>query len=248
MANSQAFNDAVSLARVHPRLSVGCHVMMVDGEPLTKALSLSAAGRFRNGFGDIAKAAISRQLSDVEIEQEAHAQFQKLTAAGIHPTHFDTHKHTHMLPQVLRPILRAAKAAGVRAVRNPFVPLKALTWAHLVRRPKLWSRYGQVKILRGFANAFRREIESHGMRTTDGSFGVIVTGTLDAELFRAIVGSIPEGTWEFVCHPGYNDAELGAVRTRLRESRVKELQVLTSDMAREILAQHNVELISFRDL
>ena len=55
--------------------------------------------------------------------------------------------------------------------------------------------------------------------------------------------SIPEGTWEFVCHPGYDDEELSKVRTRLRESRAKELELLTSDGAREALRERGIQLI-----
>jgi predicted glycoside hydrolase/deacetylase ChbG (UPF0249 family) len=51
-----------------------------------------------------------------------------------------------------------------------------------------------------------------------------------------------------VCHPGYNDAELGSIRTRLRESRAIELQLLTSPEAREILGRRGVQLISYHDL
>ena len=87
-----------------------------------------------------------------------------------------------------------------------------------------------------------------GMVTTDGSFGVLVTGALDENLFEAIIGSIPEGTWEFICHPGYNDAELDGVRTRLRSSREKELVVLTSDRANDLLKKHGIELISYHQL
>ena len=76
----------------------------------------------------------------------------------------------------------------------------------------------------------------------------MVTGALDETLFYAIARSIPEGTWEFVCHPGYNDADLRAGRTRLRESRETELRVLTLPAAREVLAQQGIELISYRDL
>jgi predicted glycoside hydrolase/deacetylase ChbG (UPF0249 family) len=86
------------------------------------------------------------------------------------------------------------------------------------------------------------------MVTTDGTFGMVVTGALDERLFHTILGSIPPGTWEFVCHPGYNDAELDGVRTRLRESRAKELELLTSAAAREILERNEVELISYREL
>ena len=34
----------------------------------------------------------------------------------------DTHKHTHMFPRVLGPLIRAARACNVPAIRNPFEP------------------------------------------------------------------------------------------------------------------------------
>jgi predicted glycoside hydrolase/deacetylase ChbG (UPF0249 family) len=76
----------------------------------------------------------------------------------------------------------------------------------------------------------------------------VVTGALDERLFRAIAEIIPEGTWEFVCHPGYNDDDLKSASTRLRESRETELRVLTMPEARELLSNQGIELISYRDL
>ena len=76
----------------------------------------------------------------------------------------------------------------------------------------------------------------------------MVTGDLDETLFRIVAESMPEGTWELVCHPGYDDSDLHATRTRLKESRATELRLLTSSEARHILAQQEIELISFRDL
>jgi chitin disaccharide deacetylase len=76
----------------------------------------------------------------------------------------------------------------------------------------------------------------------------VATGAMDARLFESIVNRLPEGTWELVCHPGYNDAELGSIRTRLRESRAEELRLLTSPEAREILTRSGVQLMSYRDL
>jgi predicted glycoside hydrolase/deacetylase ChbG (UPF0249 family) len=71
---------------------------------------------------------------------------------------------------------------------------------------------------------------------------------MDTYLFGSIVDSLPEGTWELVCHPGYSDADLERIKTRLRGSRAEELQVLTSPEAREILGRSGVQLISYRDL
>jgi predicted glycoside hydrolase/deacetylase ChbG (UPF0249 family) len=145
-------------------------------------------------------------------------------------------------------LLRAAKEAGVRAVRNPFAPVKALGWAHLFRRPKLWVRYSEVSALRGFAERFHSEVRAAGLKTTNGTFGVIVTGALNESLFTAIIGSIPEGTWEFVCHPGYNDAELDRVNTRLRASREAELRVLTSSDSVRLLQNQGIEQITYGEL
>ena len=86
------------------------------------------------------------------------------------------------------------------------------------------------------------------MLTPDGTVGIVATGAMDASLFESIVNSLPEGTWELVCHPGYNDADLGSIRTRLRESRAQELEILTSPEARKILAHSGVRLISYREL
>ncbi|MGE5206747.1 MAG: ChbG/HpnK family deacetylase, partial [Chlamydiota bacterium] len=133
-------------------------------------------------------------------------------------------------------------------LRNPFAPLKPLAFAHLLRRPRLWKRYAEVTALRRLLDNFRRTVQEEQMITTDGTFGIVATGALDQRLFEAIVGCIPEGTWEFVCHPGYNDAELSTVRTRLRQSRLQELEVLTSTAARAVLERHGVELISWKQL
>ncbi|MGH9554809.1 MAG: ChbG/HpnK family deacetylase, partial [Terriglobales bacterium] len=161
--------------------------------------------------------------------------------------------HTHLFPSVLEPLLAAAKACGVRAVRNPFAPLAPLALAHLVKRPKLWTRYSEVRLLRRYAGDFRRLVAEAGMATTDGTLGIVVTGKLDPALFEAIIGSIPEGTspentWEFVCHPGYADAALDGVRTRLRESRQQELELLTSTAARKAIEARGIELISYKAL
>ena len=108
---------------------------------------------------------------------EAAAQFRKVKGAGIAPTHFDTHKHAHMFPAVLRPLLRAAQSAGIPAVRNPFAPLKPLAYAHLFRRPRLWTRYAEVKLLRHYATQFRRAVTEAGLSTTDtGEYGRILAG------------------------------------------------------------------------
>ena len=255
MANGRAFEDAVCLAKSVPRLSVGCHVVLIDGEPVLDAKLLpsitsahSTGDRFRDRLQFFAARALAGRLDSGEIEAEASAQIRKLQSAGVGVSHLDTHKHTHLFPAVLRPLLRAARACGVRAIRNPFGPRKPLKSSELLARPSLWTRYAEVRILRTLASTFRDSARREDLLTPDGTLGIVVTGALDERLFGGIAAIVPEGTWEFVCHPGYNDDDLKSAKTRLRASRENELRVLTMPKARELLLRQGIDLISYREL
>jgi chitin disaccharide deacetylase len=249
MARGAAFSDAVQLAP--ERLSVGCHVLLIDGNPVLdpRQVPTLAAGPngtdFERDITGFAIRALRGRLAAHEIEAEATAQIRKLQAAGVRVSHLDTHKHTHIFPQVLQPLLRAAKACGVRAIRNPY---GKVGWSAIAGRPRLWRRYWETRVLNVFAQKFRKAVAEAGMVTPDGTLGVVLTGALDERTFLTVLESVREGTWELVCHPGYNDADLNQVRTRLRESREVELRLLTSAEARRIIENRGIQLISYREL
>jgi chitin disaccharide deacetylase len=255
MANGPVFAEAVQLTESLPKLSVGCHIVLIDGVPLLAPDLIpalvenhSSTMQFRDGLKGFAIRALTGRLDPTQIEAEATAQIRKIQSAGIAVSHVDTHKHTHIYPQILRPLLRAASACGVKAVRNPFGPRRPLKSGQLLARPGLWIRHVEVRILRRFAGAFHDAVAREGFATPDGTVGIEVTGALDEKLFRAIAEIIPEGTWEFVCHPGYNDAQLQTAKTRLRGSREIELRVLLLPQAKILLSQAGIELISYHEL
>ena len=255
MATGPAFEDAVRLAKQSPDLSIGCHALLIDGEPVLNSARMptitshnAGTTRFRDGLKSFAARALTGRLDPDEVEAETTAQIRKIQSAGLTVSHVDSHKHTHLFPAVLRPLLRAALACGVGAVRNPFGPRKPLKSSALLARPNLWTRYAEVRVLRALAGRFREAVQREGMVTPDGTLGIVVTGALDAKLFRAIAAIIPDGTWEFVCHPGYNDSDLQQANTRLRESRETELQVLTLPAARQLLEDQGIRLISYHEL
>jgi chitin disaccharide deacetylase len=252
MANGPAFSEIKELAKQLPNLSIGCHIVLIDGDPVlppASVPSLTQSGRFRDSLKTFTARAFAGRLDPDEIAAEGKAQIQKVQAAGVCLSHFDTHKHTHIFPKVLRPLLLAATECGVRAVRNPFGPRFPLRVSELLKRPNLWTRWAEVRALGScFAGKFREAVQREGFVTPDGTLGIEVTGTLDETLFTTIASNVPEGTWEFVCQAGYNDSDLQSANTRLRESREVELRVLTLPRAREISAQQGIELISYRDL
>jgi predicted glycoside hydrolase/deacetylase ChbG (UPF0249 family) len=246
MATGAFFDDAVAQARATPTLEVGCHVLLVDGSPALppeQIPSLCQDGRsLRPSLARFAADLHLGRIRDAEIEAEATAQIRRLQAAGMRVSHVDTHKHTHLFPRVLRPLLRAARACGVPAIRNPFEP----TWAHRVPSAVSTLRRLEVAVLGKYRRAFLRLIRESDIVTTAGTLGVLATGTADVPgALRAVLAVVPAGseTWELVCHPGYPDEHLDRVRTRLRASRGQEHAALL-----ELIPRSGVRLSTWRDL
>lgn len=250
MANARAFDEAAGLAQALPALKTGCHVVLIDGDPVSTGLTslTNGSSRFRSSLKEFALAAIRGRIAAQEIQREAEAQIRKIQAQGIALTHVDSHKHTHMLPHVLRPVLRAARVCGIRAVRNPFEPLRTWPRGTVAAAPGMWLRSAGVMAFQMFAGKFRQALKEEGMVSTDGTVGIAATGKLDQKTLLSILGALPEGTWELVCHPGYSDADLQAAGTRLTASREVELAALTSAETKEALARQKMELISYADL
>jgi chitin disaccharide deacetylase len=244
MARASATEEAIRQALETPSLGIGCHVVLVDGEPVLPPrdipkLADQETRLFNPTLGAFLRRALAGSIAPAEIEAEAAAQIAALQQRGLRLTHIDTHKHTHMFPAVLRPVLRAARAAGICAVRNPFEPI----WSRRATPDAPLTRRIEVALLRRLQPAFKRIVAEEGFATTDGALGVLATGTLDATTVNSLLKQMPPGTWELVTHPGYNDQDLAQLHTSLKESREMERHALQS-----IPGMAGIELISFSRL
>lgn len=259
MANGAAFADAVTEARSVPNLSVGCHVVLVDGTPVLPpdavdtllAIRSAEPGKFYSSLSAFAARAMLGGFDRDQLVAEVTAQIRTIQATGLRVTHLDTHKHAHIFPEILAALLRAARICGVRAIRNPIVPMKALPAQLFKGKRELWKRYGQVRVLQTFSGQFLQRTKRAGLLTPDGVVGVIETGSAESagfsSLLRQTLAPLPEGTWELVCHPGYTDADLRAAGTRLLDSRDEERRLLTSAEFRHFLEEQKIQVISYRE-
>jgi predicted glycoside hydrolase/deacetylase ChbG (UPF0249 family) len=260
MEGGKKCEQALELARstmglLPKRISIGCHVVLVDGSPTLPASSVesllgdnSHGPRFRKTFSSFSRGAMLGSFDPGELECEIRAQITGLQRAGLSLSHADTHKHAHLFPSIFGPFLRAVKSCGVRAVRNPFYPLRHPTIRQIQQRPRIARRFVQIPLLRSFARRFQSAVEAAGLVTPDGCIGVYAQCFQSYSQMEDILRALPQGTWELVCHPGYNDAELDLVTTSLRKQREVELGMLTSSRTREMLQQYGIELASYWDL
>jgi predicted glycoside hydrolase/deacetylase ChbG (UPF0249 family) len=234
MANGAAFEDALRLARETPTLDIGCHLVLVGGH------SLLTGKPFPRTVGQLLTALVRGQIRPYE---ELAAQVRHTLAAGIHPTHLDTHKHTHLAPSVLEAVARLGEEFDIRWIRRPFdFPLTAMRES--VPR---WKRFtsNALGLLR---RRFHRVLQRHGCRTTGHFAGFQITGHFRTAELVQLMDAIPDGSTELMCHPGYCGEALRGAPTRLKESRQQELEALVAPETRAALERNGIELVRYAQL
>jgi predicted glycoside hydrolase/deacetylase ChbG (UPF0249 family) len=222
MATGAAFDDAVRLAKENPTLDIGCHLVLVGEPPFPMT---------------VAKLVPAVMLGRIRIYEAFAAQVRRIVGAGLAPTHLDTHKHTHLLPQVLDAVARISEEFRIPWVRRPF---------DFRAQPGGIGWKNRLMHLR--SAGFERTLTRHGCRSTDWFAGFRLTGNYNAATLAAVIRALPEGSTEFMCHPGILGPELAQTRTRLKQSRQEELAALTAPEVRAALAEAHVRLTNYRGL
>lgn len=220
MANGDAFEDAVRLARETPTLDIGAHLVLVQGHSLLNGSALPEGPR--ELLPVLARGGLN-------IYAELKAQIEKILAAGIRISHLDSHKHTHLVPSVFRTVVKLADEFGIRWVRLPL--------DSTVRLGKLSSTLG--------SRYYRRCAHGKNVSFTDHFLGFHLTGSLTETTFAEALQHLQDGTTEFMCHPGYLGDELKQARTRLKDSRLRELEALTSPRIRQLITEKDIALAPF---
>jgi hopanoid biosynthesis associated protein HpnK len=251
MATGPAFEDAIAIARSLPSLGIGCHIVLTDGVPASPPETIPSllgpdGKTFRPSLMNFVQALLRGNIREADIEREAEAQIDRLQQAGIAITHVDTHKHTHLFPAVTRPLLRVLERNNITAIRNPFEPAFTQRLAHADLKRRL-----QIHLLNRLRPTFERhpQLQNSRVLTTDGTLGVSATGNLNTSTLDEILKAMPTtGTFELVCHPGYNDRDLDRVTTRLRSHREIEMQALLSAIPARLSQPNAPTLIHYGSL
>ncbi len=249
MANMPAFDDAVQSALGCPSLGVGLHFNITQGRPVAAASRvgslIDSRGEFWGTSAALLKRALAGGLNLEEVAIELRAQIEKAMNAGLRLTHVDSHKHSHALPQICETIIRAIGEYGVNAVRLP-------------REHWRFDRdANSLKLIMQGAGAFgisqlcrisETRLRKSGVKTPDFFFGIARTGHWTKPWLIDLIERLPDGSSELMCHPGYDDEDLGNARTRLRESRANELGLLTDPDVLARLKAEGIRLINFSNL
>jgi chitin disaccharide deacetylase len=255
MANGAAFGAAVALSRQVPHLGIGAHLNLSEGTPVSPLHRipslLNARGRLYWTPERLWKGIVAQQVNLAEVETELRAQIVKIHRAGIRPTHLDGHKHVHVVPGVSDIVVRLAREFSVPSVRCPLEEppgLFHMLGSRRASRPSVLKQYLVGRGVSALARRFRQKLAEAGLGCPNHFYGLSYTGFLDARGICEVLGQLPDGTSELMCHPGYADAELARTGTRLLGEREIEAFALRSRLVRGLIEDSGIRLVNYNAL
>lgn len=229
--------------RDHPGVSIGAHLNILRGEPLSPAREVRSLvdgrGRFFGSWTALALRAAAGALDLDEVRLEWSRQVEALLERGVTLTHLDAEKHTHCLPRLFAVACAVAETHGIRFVRRSDERFGG---------PARGAGLARRLTLRALCALARK---SSGVRTTDGAWGIAAQGRhLSAAACMRALAHAPPGVIEVVCHPGDRapgDPELPASfgRMRVHELWQPELESLLHQPWRELAEAHGWKLVGF---
>jgi hopanoid biosynthesis associated protein HpnK len=252
MANGEAFDDAVERARANKELGVGCHLVLVGGKCVATKDSVASLVDAGGNLPDSLPLFVAKISSGIirieEIEREFRAQIGRVRAAGIEPTHLDTHKHTHAHPRVMEALGKVAKECGIARVRKPIENLRDSWETSQAGGQGVSMQILAAGAVRAIAPQFTAISRRYGLLSPDHFLGLAMTGQLSPTVLRGVIGTVVDGTTEIMLHPGICDADLARSGSRLQKQREDELQGLLDPGVRSAVTERGIRLISYREL
>ena len=244
MPGGAVFEQAVALARRTPVLGVGIHLTLVNGNPVLPPAEIPSlvteTGTFVNDHTAFAVRLLRGAISLAEVRAELAAQLRRVEAAGIHPTHMDSHQHMHVLPGVLGIALDLCCAAGIPAMRAPRASLFA---GHFGGIGQLIGRTGLAVLARRAAEKAQRR----GIAAPEHFAGIVAGEAVDTAALTEIAANLRDGTTEVMLHPGTDNAVL--IRDCLWDHDFEaELAAVCAPSVRDALAAAGAKITNFRAL
>jgi len=175
-----------------------------------------------------------------EIELEVRGQIEKIRAAGIEPSHVDSHKHTHAHPVVMEVIGTVARECGIQRVRKPIEDWRD-SWAGTGFSKQLAA----AATVRVVAWQFEAILRKYGLRAPDHFLGLAMTGQLGPAALRRMIETLPEGSVEIMLHPGICDADLARTGSRLQRQRQLELDALLDPEVKRTVEKEGIQLMGY---
>ncbi len=241
MVTGEAADAAVRLAKEHPTLAVGIHLVTVMGKTRLPHQEVPTITDARGALtDDPARAGLSyffHPRARREIQREIAAQFAAFAATGLPLSHVDAHLHLHIHPVIFAAAMRGAESLGVRRMR---VPHDDLETALSFDRSDLLRKRVDAALFGVFSRLMKARLRRRGFLFPARVFGNFQSGRMSEAYFVHVLERLRDGTSEIYFHPAMPCARGAAGAT--------ELRALTSERVRSRIRDLGIELTTYVQL
>jgi hopanoid biosynthesis associated protein HpnK len=244
MVTAPAFDEAVTLAKAHPNLAVGLHLVLGCGKAVLPPSEIPHLVDAQGNFSDQNNlAGIRYNLSPQarrELPLEIRAQLEKFRATGLQLSHVDGHNHMHFNPAVLHALAELAEEFNINVIRLPYEELRItlkLDSNGFVEK-LMWSM-----IIAGLRRYGERVLKSKKISFADRVYGWLETGQMTEPYLLGLIPQIRANLVEIYSHPAI--ALPGEPKPYgLAEA---EFEALLSAQVREAIANSGFELTNYNN-
>jgi predicted glycoside hydrolase/deacetylase ChbG (UPF0249 family) len=229
-----------------PALGLGLHVNLSFGRPVLPPEAVpSLVGGDGAFFSGARLLDAMKRFRAGDVRREVAAQFARFAQlVGRPPDHLDSHQHLGCLQSdVFAALVTLADAAGIplRAPGDFLDPCRLERLLHRIGRENHGAgpRLEEFKHLPGTLRVLCRGLPRY---RSPGAFRYEFYGSgARLEVLLDMLGGLPEGVTELMCHPGYADG----LEDTYREPREHELAILQDPLLLEAVRERGVVLTSF---
>lgn len=233
-----AYEDIMLAITSTPDLGLGVHLNLTTGVPMFPPQNIPTLCNKQGIFNN--RDTFIRQIENFALD-EVIAEWQAQIEAYISltdrcPTHLDSHHHTsYFTPSLFRAMVEVAVDYDC-AIRLPV----ANSEKGIMVIPDELVTYSKQQ-------EFAEILAKYRPTTPDALFDQFFEIHATEHKLSNYLYSLPDGTYEVMCHPGYDDDSLREVSsyTAFRE---QELRVLKMPSIRENIMDERIQLISYLEI
>ncbi|MEI6445300.1 MAG: hopanoid biosynthesis-associated protein HpnK [Nostocales cyanobacterium ELA583] len=242
MVSGDAAQEAIALAKNHPQLAVGLHLVLVCGKSVLPTSQIphlvDSQGNFSNNPTQAGLNYQFNQATRAELRLEIYSQLAKFRDSGLNLSHVDGHLHLHVHPVILNILTEFAAEFKIKFMRLPSEELS--------KNLKINQRNLLIKIVWSIVFGQLRRygeglLKAHNIKFADRVYGLLQTGDMSEEYLLDLIPQIEAELVEIYAHPDL-------VNMDINNGGEVELAALLSQRVRELLTMKGFELSNYNQL
>ena len=254
MVTGRAFEEAVGLARANPGLSVGLHIVLLQGRSVLSHEKIprlvDSDGNFPNNSFLAGMRYFFSKAAQLELREELRAQLERFFSTGLRLDFLSGHLNIHVHPTVLGILVELAQEFGVRAFRLPreglLLNLKAVG-AGLPRPDRPFSQLLHYLTFRLLSRYCKDVLIKKGFLFPDSVYGLLQYGDMNLRYIKYLLEHLPGGLTEVYFHPCMLPCQ-EFTRWMPDYHPTEELEVLTSRKIKELIEAESIQLVDYSAL